>query len=157
MNDVEASTRWAHQTDNVLLGQIMFDAVRSGPSAYTEAQRAAWVPTPREGPAWDERLRAQDVIIAEKHGEAAGFMSLAEGGYVDFAYLRPSFRGQGIFRLMLQRIEDRAREQGAECLWSHVSLNAEAAFTAHGFTPVEREVVEIGSERLARCEMRKLL
>lgn len=153
----EASTRWARQDDNALLGEIMFDAVRRGPSAYTEAQRAAWVPSPRKGPAWDERLAAQDVIIAEQLGEAVGFMSLVDGGYVDFAYVRPAARGQGFLRLMLQRLEDRARERGTSRLWSHVSLNAEPAFAALGFAVRKREVVSIGSERFARCEMEKLL
>ena len=157
MHEVEASTRWAQQRDYALLGEIMFDAVRRGPSAYTEAQRAAWVPSPREGLAWNERLAAQDIILIEKLGEAVGFMSLADGGYVDFAYLRPAARGQGFFRLMLQRLEDRARERGTRCLWSHVSLNAEPAFTALGFAVRKREVLSIGSERLARCEMAKLL
>lgn len=153
----EARTRWAQQSDYALLGEIMFDAARRGPSAYTEAQRAAWVPCPREGPAWNERLAPQDVIIADRLGEAVGFMSLAKGGYVDFAYVRPAARGQGLFRLMLQRLEDRARERGTRRLWSHVSLNAEPAFTALGFAVTKREVVSIGSERLARCEMEKFL
>jgi len=153
----EANTRWATQSDYALLGEIMFDAVRRGPSAYTEAQRAAWVPAPREGAAWNERLAAQDVIIVETRGEPVGFMSLADGGYIDFAYLRPAARGQGLFRLMLERLEDRARERGTSCLWSHVSLNAEPAFTALGFAVRKREVVAIGSEQLARCEMEKRL
>ena len=135
----------------------MFDAVRRGPSAYTEAQRAAWVPSPREGLAWTERLAAQDVIIVDLLGEAVGFMSLADGGYVDFAYVRPAARGQGFLRLMLERLEDRARERGTKCLWSHVSLNAKPAFTALGFAVTKREVLSIGSEQLPRCEMAKLL
>lgn len=157
MDEVEASTRWAERGDYAVLGEIRFDAVRRGPSAYTEAQRAAWVPTPREGPAWTERLAAQDVILVEKLGAAVGFMSLTGDGYVDFAYLRPAARGQGLFRLMLQRIEERARERGIACLRSHVSLNAEDAFTALGFVVRKREEVSIGSERFARSEMRKLL
>ena len=157
MDELEPSTRWARQGDYALLGEIMFDAVRSGPSAYTEAQRAAWVPSPREGPAWDERLAAQDVVIAEQLGEAVGFMSLAEGGYIDFAYVRPAARGQGLLRLMLQRLEDRARERGMARLWAHVSVNAEPAFAALGFVVRKREEVSIGCERLARCEMDKFL
>jgi putative acetyltransferase len=157
MHDAKTSTRWAVQRDYSLLGEIMFEAVRCGPSAYTEAERSAWVPAPRAGPAWNERLAAQDVIIAEKFGEEVGFMSLAAGGYVDFAFLRPAARGQGLFRVMLDRIEARARAKGMKRLWSHVSLNAEPAFTALGFTVRRREVVSIGSERLARCEMEKSL
>ncbi len=31
---------------------------------------------------------SQDISVAEADGRLLGFMSLAEGGYIDFAYLR---------------------------------------------------------------------
>jgi putative acetyltransferase len=31
------------------IADVMFDAVRNGPSMYTEEQRQAWVPEPRRG------------------------------------------------------------------------------------------------------------
>lgn len=149
--------RWGGPSDHAALADVMFDAVRNGPSAYTEAQRAVWVPAPREGPAWTDRLSAQDVVVAEQDGEALGFMSLAVGGYVDFAYVRPGARGTGLFRAMYQRIEERARGKGDRLLWVHASLNARAAFEAMGFAVRTREEVVIGAERLERFEMAKVL
>ena len=80
--------RWAIEADFDALADVMFAAVREGDSPYTEAQRRAWVPEPRRGPAWRTRLMAQKIIVAEADGRLLGFMSLAERGYIDFAYLR---------------------------------------------------------------------
>jgi putative acetyltransferase len=156
MVNSEPTFRWASREDYDCLGDIIFDAVRNGPSAYTEEQRAAWVPAPRRGTAWNERLATQDIIVVELAGKAVGFMSLVEG-YIDFAYLRPTYRGQGLFRRLLQHIEDRARANSIDCLCAHVSLTAHEAFAASGFEVQHREEVTLGSERLARFSMAKRL
>lgn len=84
-------------------------------------------------------------------------MSLAADGYIDFAYIRPEAQHTGLFREMLERIQDRGRSKGHETLWVHASLMAQPAFTALGFTIKKREDVLIGTERFERFEMEKLL
>ncbi len=148
--------RWAGPTDYPELADIMFDAVRNGPSEYSERQRAAWVPTRREGQAWNDRLSGQDIVLGACDGRAIGFMSLA-GDYVDFAYIRPSARGTGLFRTMFERLEERARHKGVRLLRVHASLAARPAFAAMGFKVRMREEVALGSERLERFEMEKAL
>ena len=131
----------------------MFDAVRNGPSRYTEAQRAAWVPVPRTGPAWAQRLSAQDIILAEADDEVLGFMSLAPDGYIDFAYIRPRAQGSGLFRLMYEQLRQRALARGEHRLWVHASLTAQPAFRALGFRVVRDETVFIGDQAFDRSEM----
>lgn len=149
--------RWASVADADVLADIMFDAVRRGESRYSEQQRAAWVPARRSGEDWIARLRSQDIIVAEQDGEAVGFASLAEGGYVDFAYIRPEAQHTGLFRQLLSRIVERAVEKREPLLWTHASLMAEPAFTKLGFTIRKRERVRIGNEEFDRCEMEKSL
>jgi putative acetyltransferase len=150
---VEPNFRWGGEEDHRALGQVMYDAVRLGDSRYTEQQRAAWAPAPRDGEAWAARLRAQQVIVAESEGAIIGFMSLAEGGYIDFAYIRPQAQGTGLFRQLFARIVDRARADAEPRLWVHASLMAEPAFRAVGFSVREREIVAIGQQRLERAVM----
>lgn len=149
--------RRATTSDYTSLGEVMFDAVRNGHSEYIEVQREAWVPVPRSGNQWSARLDSQFVIVAELIAENIGFMSLAEGGYLDFAYVRPGYQGRGIFRTMFGLIEAESRRQGLSRLWVHVSLNAVGAFAALGFTEVRQEMVMIGDVELARFEMEKIL
>ncbi len=84
-------------------------------------------------------------------------MSLAEGGYIDFAYIRPKERGAGLFRELFKRILDRAQAKDVRLLWVHASLTAEPAFAAVGFVARHREQVTIGSEVLDRFEMEMVL
>lgn len=148
---------WATAADADLLADIMFDAVRNGESLYTERQRAAWVPARRSGPEWLARLQRQDIIVAERHLRAVGFVSLAAGGYVDCAYIRPEAQHTGLFRQMLERIVQRANERQEDRLWTHASLMAEPAFAKLGFVVRKRERVLIGGERFDRCEMERPL
>ena len=149
--------RWATAADSDLLADIMFDAVRNGESPYSEEQRAAWVRAPRSGPEWSERLQGQDIILAEQDGRGVGFVSLADGGYVDFAYIRPQAQHTGLFRQLLMHIVNRAIEKGAPLLWTHASLMAEPAFERLGFSVRKRERVHIGNQSFDRCEMEKSL
>jgi putative acetyltransferase len=149
----ERHFRWASAGDHAELADIMFDAVRNGESRYTEAQRAAWVPARRSGPDWTARLQKQEIILAEQEGRSVGFVSLADGGYVDFAYIRPEAQHSGLFRRLLSRIVDRAIAKGEPRLWTHASLMAEPAFERLGFSVTRREQVTIGEQSFDRCEM----
>jgi len=146
---------WATTTDYDSLADIVFDAVRNGPSKYTQAQRAAWVPVRRHGDEWAARLEGQVIAIARDETRAVGFMSLAGEGYIDFAFIRPEAQGSGLFRRLFAMIEDKARSQNEPRLWTHASLMAEPAFAAVGFTVVAREVVPIGDQKLNRAKMDK--
>jgi putative acetyltransferase len=149
----ERHFRWASERDHALLADIMFDAVRNGESRYTEAQRSAWVPAPRSGPDWTARLQKQEILVAEQGGRALGFVSLADGGYVDFAYIRPEAQHSGLFRILVARIVERAMARGEPRLWTHASLTAEPAFERLGFEVRRREQVTIGEQSFDRCEM----
>ncbi|MBX7541943.1 GNAT family N-acetyltransferase [Qipengyuania sphaerica] len=148
---------WASQGDHETLADVMYDAVRNGPSRYNDAQRAAWVPERRSGEAWDERLARQDIVMAVKDQAVLGFMSLDKAGYIDFAYIRPGAQGSGLFRKMFEAIEGKARDKGEPRLWVHASLMAQPAFEKMGFTVVEHEVVHIGEQAFERAEMEKPL
>ena len=153
----QTTLRWATEADFDAFADAMFAAVREGESAYTEAQRQAWVPEPRRGSEWRTRLLSQEIIVAEADGRLLGFMSLAEGGYIDFAYIRAEARGAGLFRELFKRILDVARAKGVRSLWVHASLTAEPAFAALGFVARKREQVTIGGEVLDRFEMEMIL
>ena len=145
--------RWADQADYAGLAEVMFDAVRNGRSAYSQAQRKAWVPEHRSGTEWSGRLDEQLVLIGESDGEVVGFMSLAEGGYIDLAFIRPRFQGTGLFGQLLTKIKEQSFTRGDVKLWVHASIMAEPAFTAAGFSIVERQTVAIGIEQFKRFKM----
>ncbi|MCR9269114.1 MAG: GNAT family N-acetyltransferase [Hyphomonadaceae bacterium] len=153
----EIKFRFATSDDFDELGQVMFDAIHNGPTKYTKAQSKAWAPAPRSGPAWAERLRGKQILIAKRGDRALGFMSIEAGGYVDFAYIRPQAQGTGLFRKLYDQIEARAVEMGETELSTHASLMAQPAFESMGFDVVYHETVDIDGQQLDRARMSKTL
>lgn len=150
--------RWADPLrDAPALAQVFYNAIRRGPSPYTDAQRAAWLPAVPDTEAFAQRLAAQSVALSERDGSPIGFMTLAADGYVDLAYILHAERGAGVFGRLFQMIEQRAHGQGNERLWTHASLLAQPAFRKHGFSIIQHETVTRSGEVLARAEMEKAL
>lgn len=148
---------WATPTHYADLADVIYDAVRNGPSKYTEAQRALWVPERRGGEEWAARLDRQTIAIACDANRIVGFMSLETGGYIDFAYIRPEAQGTGLFRRLFAQIEAQARAISETRLWTHASLMTEPAFAAVGFEVIERQIVQIGGESFKRAKMELML
>ena len=148
---------WATPTDTAALADVMFDAVRNGPSKYTQAQRAAWVPERRRGAEWETRLAAKDIAIGRDRIRILGFMSIEGGGYIDFAFIRPEAQGSGLFRRLFDMVQERARAAHEARLWVHASLMAQPAFAAVGFSVVEHQIVQIGDQDFKRAMMEKPL
>ncbi len=134
------------------LGQVMFDAVQ-GAVAYTPAQRRAWLPEPPQGAGWAAALDLQRVWVAEDE-VPIGFVTLADGGYIDLAFVATAAQGQGVFGELMDALEAAA---GEPRLWTHASLPAQPAFAARGFRVIRHETVARGAETLARAEMEKRL
>ena len=147
----------AAQADIGRLAQVFFDAVRCGPSPYTEAQRAAWVPQVPSADDFAVRLEGQHIVIAGAANQPQGFMTLRADGYVDFAYVLPDARGQGLFRALYRAIEGEARNRRLDHLSTHASLMAQPAFRAVGFEVMHHEEVERNGQLLARALMEKRL
>jgi putative acetyltransferase len=151
------SPTWANPTDHAALADVIFDAVRNGPSKYTQAQRAAWMPERRSGAEWDARLAGKDIAIGRDGDRIVGLMSIQCGGYIDFAFIRPEMQGTGLFRALFDMVETHARAANERRLWVHASLMAKPAFVAVGFSVTEHQVVQIGDQYFKRALMEKPL
>ncbi|MCI4644538.1 MAG: GNAT family N-acetyltransferase [Hyphomonadaceae bacterium] len=149
--------RQAVPDDFEALGQVMFEAVRGGPSAYSETQREAWTPEPNKGAEWTARMAPQFILLGEDGADVMGFMSLTDEGYLDCAFIRPNARGSGLFRELFEGIETQARAKGLTRIWAHVSLTAQPAAEALGMSKVEDEDVELRGEVFRRAVMEKRL
>ncbi|UWR29841.1 GNAT family N-acetyltransferase [Sulfitobacter sp. W002] len=156
MARVEVALRDAAMADHDALGRVMFDAIHHGASAYSAAERAAWLPAPPQGPQWSAKLGGQQVVLAERAGQVIGFMT-RERGYIDLAFIAATAQGQGVFRALYGRVEQAAVAAGEIRLHTHASLMACPAFEALGFRVIAAERVARSGEYLNRFEMEKIL
>ncbi len=149
--------RQIYSGEEKVLGHVMWNAIHSEASLYSEAQRKAWLAAPPKGPAWIRKLEAQKVWVAVVGASPVGFVTLAKGGYIDLAFVRSEAQGQGVFSALLVALEETARARKHPRLWTHASLMAEPAFAARGFYVTRRETVMRADQTLARAEMEKVL
>lgn len=156
MEPAKVELRRAVAADHDALGQVMFDAIHHGPSVYSTAERAGWLPAPPQGPLWSAKLTEQQVIVAERAGRVLGFIAYA-GGYIDLAFIAASAQGQGVFRALYGRVERTSYEAGQPRLYTHASLMARPVFEAMGFRVIAAERVARSGEYLDRFEMEKIL
>ena len=77
--------------------------------------------------------------------------------YIDFAYIRPSAQGTGLFRKLFQRVAAKAHADGETELSTHASLMAQPAFRTMGFDTVAHEIVEMDGQMLKRAHMQLTL
>ena len=68
-------------------------------------------------------------------------MSLADEGYVDFAYIQPAAQGSRLFPQLYESLDQHAIYIGLQRLWVHASLMAQPAFSAMGFEILEEQSV----------------
>lgn len=149
--------RTATPSDYDALGAVMFTAIRTGPSPYTDAQRRVWNSAPHAGAGWHAKLAAQFVVIAKTNADLTGFMTMRPDGYLDLAYIVPAARGSGLFRALYAAVEAQAKTLGLHHIWVHASLMAQAPFAAMGFQVVQHEQITRNGETLTRAQMEKWL
>lgn len=144
--------------DAPLLGQLMYDAVREGTvDFYDAAQREAWMPEPRSGADWLQRLQDPQTWVAEDAQGIAGFMTLALDGYIDLAYVRPDAMGAGVAHNLYEALELAALNQQYPRLYTHASHLAQRFFSRRGWRLVETQRVISNGVAMQNHQMEKLL
>ena len=140
------------------VGRIFFCAIHEGTRhVYTLAQRRAWAGDTVNLAGWKDRVKDLSGFVAEEHGEAVGFLTIDQTGYVDLAFVLPSAAGRGIGGALLIAAEDWAARNGAECLTTAASLAARPFFEEHGWSVVKEEEVLRQGVALRRFQMHKTI
>lgn len=126
--------RLAHCGDMTGLAALVHHAVHEGASgAYTPEQQAAWSPAPRSAAAMAERLSGQWIIMAEDASGPAGFFTLSPEGEIDFAYVRPDRKGDGLAAALYEPVLAEARAAGYTTLTVQASHLARRFFEKRGW------------------------
>jgi putative acetyltransferase len=136
---------------------IFLAAIREVASRdYTPDEIEAWAQV-EDRDAWATRRASRPSFIAECDGVTIGFSDLEQDGHLDMMFVHPAYQGIGVASLLLVKVEDEARRQGLDRIFTEASLTAKPFFERRGFTVVARQSVEKRGQRLTNFRMEKYL
>ncbi len=124
---------------------------------YDHDQIMAWAPDIDDVEAQATRFAKTQTWVALVNGNAAGFMNLAEGGYVDCLYVHADHQRCGIASALLSMLEKTARAQGVSRLYSEVSITARPFFERQGFAVTTPQTVTVNGQQYLNFRMEKML
>jgi GNAT superfamily N-acetyltransferase len=109
---------------------------------YSDEQVRDWADKRGGGP---ERYDTDDLLVAERDGQVAGFGEWADSedgdetvGEVVACYVHPDHANQGVGTALLERLHAELREAGYDRAALTASLNAVAFYERQGYEVVER-------------------
>lgn len=106
---------------------------------YSEVQVSAWIDVDLEE--WKKSLKAHETFVAEIDGVIVGFADLRQDGYLDRLYTNKDYQGRFIYRHLLRRIEEAARDLGLKKIFGHCSITAKIPIIRAGFKVVKEQTV----------------
>ncbi|QDP19868.1 GNAT family N-acetyltransferase [Sphingomonas xanthus] len=141
------------------LRSLMLAAILHPASRYDAEQSRTWANNVPAIANLQERLAPQQLVLAVEEEVLQGFMSLADDGLIDLAFIAPEYQGTGLFAALLTDVERAASARGLAWLGAKASLNAVGPFQRRGFSVLDREDVTLpGSGRsLTRFHVEKPL
>ena len=132
--------------DRDAISLVFYRAVREGSAAfYTEAQRAAWAPSPLTYDRPD-KLLDQWAWVAEQDGVVTGFISLCQDGELDMLFVLPEVMGDGTAAQLYDTLLHKARDVGLARLNVRASDLSHRFLTRRGWALDGRERLEDGGE-----------
>src|SRR5258706_6133508 len=108
-------------------------------------------------------MRQLGPFVVEESGRIVGYADLQQlerpqhDGYIDHFFVSGDHARRGVGRLLMHRIDERAKELELRALRSDVSLTAQPFFARFGFHVVESRIVVIRGVALTNARMEKSL
>jgi GNAT superfamily N-acetyltransferase len=127
--------------------EVYFEAVQLGTAhIYDQAQRDGWCRVCPTSAMYRERLDGLTTFVARQKGGITGFMSFREDdGYLDLAFVRPDYAGQGVAYALYCAVLNRALFVGLRHMTVVASEPSYRFFLRQGWRVTGRKVFKEGA------------
>jgi len=122
---------------------------------YDSKQISVWTSSVENKTRWQDILKNQFVLVAEKNNQIIGFATLKNGNYLDLIYIHKDFQRQGIASKLYEKIEKEAKQKFQNNLTSDVSKTAKLFFEKNGFKLIKEQNLKIKNVKLINYKMTK--
>ncbi len=140
--------------------RLFLDTVRQINSRdYTPAQVDAWANDTIDPEPWFRRFdgRIAYVVACNDDARIVGFADLAGDGYLDRLFVSSDHQRQGIATMLMNAIENAAKELSLPRIHTQASITAKPFFLARGFTVITEQTVECRGVKLNNYLMQLVL
>ena len=124
---------------------------------YTEEQIDAWAPTDYDHESWASRFNNRFAYVACDGKVIVGFSDMTRDGHLDRLFVSADHQGQGIARLLVERLLDDAMSAGTSKITTEASITAKPFFERMGFEVVREQSVNCRGVCLTNFRMRREL
>jgi putative acetyltransferase len=136
---------------------IFLRAIREVASKdYNPAQISAWAKVD-DAEIWAQYRASRPTWLAMDGSKPIGFTDLKSDGCLDMMFVSPDYQGKGVASLLLATVENAAREQRLQRIFTEASLTARPFFERKGFVIVTAQQVEKRGQILSNFLMEKTL
>ncbi len=144
--------------------QLFCDTVHSvNAGDYNQAQQEAWAPysvleDEQTRTRWHNSLQQHLSLVVWEGGQMAGFADMdVQSGYLDRLYVSRDFQRQGVATLLVQTLEQAAKDAGCASVTSDVSITARPFFESRGYRVLRQQQVERKGVVMTNFKMEKIL
>lgn len=132
--------RQAVNTDIPALKKLFKDTILTiNRNNYSQEEVEDWVSCGNNDARWNELVNTlYFVILVDEQAQILGYSSIMDNGYLHSMYIHKDFQGRGLASLLLEHIEQYAKQKKIALITSEVSITARPFFEKHGYK-VDRE------------------
>ncbi|MFV0517924.1 MAG: GNAT family N-acetyltransferase [Aminipila sp.] len=144
------------QADQKVLFQLFYNTVHEiNCRDYNEEQINTWAPVNIDLKAWNESFLHHHSIVVEKDNEIVGFADMDRNGYLDRLFVHKDYQGIGIATMLLENLENYAKENGILSCDTYASITAKPFFEKRGFIVERENIVKRENVELINYKMSK--
>ena len=144
--------------DQIELKKVYFDSIQSlDKKIYSQEQKRAWSSQAWDNPNFDKTLtRGKGWLLSEK-GVVVAFATRYPNDRVALFYCKSKFQRKGCGSKLLHKLEDEAKNEGLDSLYTEASLISYELFLKNEWKIIRKEKVIINNIFFERYKMTKII
>ena len=144
--------------DQLELKKVYFDSILSiDEKIYSKEQKRAWSSQAWDNPNFDESITKGKGWLLSKNGIIIAFATRYPSNRIALFYCKGKFQRKGCGSKLLYKLEDEAKKEGLDSLYTEASLISYELFLKNKWEIIRKEKVIINNIFFERYKMTKII
>ena len=144
--------------DQLELKKVYFDSIKSlDEKIYSQEQKRAWSSQSWINPNFDKSINQGKGWLLSEKGKVIAFATRYPNNRIALFYCKGKFQRKGYGSKLLQKLEDEAKEEGLDSIYTEASLISYELFLKNEWKIIRKEKVIINNIFFERYKMTKTI